>query len=351
MTQLLRWLVLPLSVPYGAAVFLRNWFYNRGYFNSKGFTIPIISVGNLAVGGSGKSPMVEYLVGLLENTYAVAILSRGYGRKTKGFLEVQLQSTADEVGDEPLQFKHKIPDIRVAVCEKRIEGIERLQQRSHLIILDDAFQHRAVAAGLSILLFDYTVLFKPQVLLPAGNLREPLSGRKRADILVVTKTPSRITDEEMQRIRRRVKPFPHQHLFFSYLEYGELKPVYSQRSFSFAQINSDYTIVLITGIANANPLLRKLEESGANVIHHRYPDHHVFSSKNIAKLAQAFSAAGDGKKIIITTEKDAQRLQPGTLRELLAGLPVYYLPITARIHTPGEAELNQIITNYVANKH
>ena len=189
-------LLFPISLIYWGVVWLRNLAYNAGIFKSEKFHIPVISVGNLAAGGTGKSPMTEYLVRLLKEQYKIATLSRGYGRKTKGFLEVEKNSTSEQTGDEPLQFKTKFPEITVAVCENRAVGIEELEAEHDVIVLDDAYQHRAVKPGLSILLFDYREVFKMQFCLPTGNLREPLSGRKRADIIVVTKSPEGLNAQE-----------------------------------------------------------------------------------------------------------------------------------------------------------
>ncbi|MDF3078099.1 MAG: tetraacyldisaccharide 4-kinase [Sphingobacteriaceae bacterium] len=351
MFKVLRWLSAPFSLFYGMAVRVRNLSYDKGYSASRKFELPVISVGNLAVGGAGKSPMAEYLVRLLKDSHKIAILSRGYGRRTSGFLEVGLQSTAEQVGDEPLQFKTKFPDVKVAVCESRVAGIESLQKQSEVVILDDAYQHRAVAPGLSILLFDYTSVFKTQMLLPAGNLREPLSGRKRADLIVVTKTPAKLSPEEKSRIAETIKPFTHQRLFYSFLNYDSLRSVYGNESLELSELANGYSVVLLTGIANTKPLIDELRKFTDAIIHHRYPDHHPFTRKNIAKLAGTYGGIVSTKKIIITTEKDAQRLQPQSVRELLTGLPVYYLPVSARIHSPGEDEFNQLIRDYVANRN
>lgn len=349
--RFLRLLLFPFSLIYGLVVVLRNWAYDAEIFKSRKFKIPIISVGNLAVGGAGKSPMTEYLVSLLKDDHKLATLSRGYGRRTKGFLRIKSSTQAEDSGDEPLQFKKKFPEITVAVCEDRVEGVKELNQHHQVIILDDAFQHRALKPGLSILLFDYRSLAGFQWLLPTGNLREPLNGRKRADILVITKCPNDFTAEHRKQLTGKVKPYAHQQIFFSSLEYSDMKMLlHPDEELSLQSISGDTQIFLITGIANAEPLIEHLKLYSTDIIHHEYPDHHQFSKKNIAKLATAFNNSTAGKKFIITTEKDAQRLTSHQFRELLKGLPVYYLPVKARILSPDEERFNNLIIEYV-RKH
>ena len=211
----LRWLLVPFSLLYcSLVVIIRNYCYDAGLLKSTSFpTKPVISVGNLDVGGAGKSPMTEYLIRLLKDKYKLATLSRGYGRKTKGYLTAT--ATATNLGDEPAQYKAKFPDITVAVCEKRVEGIQKLLPDHGVILLDDAFQHRAVSPGLSILLLDYNRLGEPHLLLPAGNLREPFSGRWRAQVIVVTKCPATLSDDEKSTAAQRIEPLPYQKVFYS----------------------------------------------------------------------------------------------------------------------------------------
>ena len=274
--------------------------------------MPVISVGNLEVGGAGKSPMTEYLVRLFKDHYKLATLSRGYGRKTKGFLTVATDSTAEQVGDEPLQFKHKFPDITVVVCEKRVDGLKELTHTHNLVLMDDAYQHRAVKPALSILLFDYNRINEPHLLLPAGNLREPFSGRWRADIIVISKCPGQLSVEEQKAIINSIEPLPLQDL--------------SGRK-SDLVLDNDTTVVLLTGIANPKPLLQHIKKHTSKLVHHNYPDHHRFSLKNISKLAHEFAACTTQKKVIITTEKDAQRLLEHELLPLVQSLPVLVIPI------------------------
>ena len=303
--------------------------------------MPVICIGNLEVGGAGKSPMTEHIVRLLKDEYKLATLSRGYGRKTKGFLLATPTSTANQIGDEPSQFKHKFRDVTVAVCEDRVAGIEKLQANHDVIVMDDAFQHRAVKPGLSVLLFDYKNLQKTQILLPAGNLREPFSGRWRADVIVVTKCPESIDEEDMTRCYNKLMPLSSQPLFFSKINYQDLQTLDGKP----ADINIDpgTTVFLLTGIANPAPLITYLQQSNAHVIHHKYPDHHQFTTKNIVKLADEFKNCASQKKIIITTEKDAQRLEEHDF----AGLPVYVQPIGISFLNDAQPVFNKLIQNYV----
>jgi tetraacyldisaccharide 4'-kinase len=340
----LRWILLPFSLLYGLGVWVRNVLFDTGVFSSRQFPVKLISVGNLAVGGAGKSPMTEYLARLLKDTHRIAILSRGYKRSSKGYAEVREDSTAAQVGDEPLQFKRKFPGLTVAVCEDRATGIEHLQAAHDVIVMDDAYQHRRVKPGFSILLFDFTTLSDPHFLLPAGNYREPFSNRNRADLLVITKTPALLSESQRYGLSQKVKPLAGQKLFFSCLEYGNLVP-FGQNTRDTA-LHAGTTVFLITGIANSIPLLHYLKSYTSDVRHHDYPDHHPFTPKNIAKLAADFSACTSEHKVVITTEKDMQRLCDGEVGKLISALPVYYLPVSARMHAQDEEEFNQIILNY-----
>lgn len=341
----LRWLLFPFSLLYGLVVVVRNWCYNTGIFKSRGFNLPVIAVGNLDVGGAGKSPMTEYLIRLFKTNYKLATLSRGYGRATKGFVLGNAQSTATEIGDEPAQFKSKFPNITVAVCEKRVDGIEALQADHNLIILDDAYQHRAVKPGFSILLLDYNRLYDPRLLLPAGNLREPYSGRKRADVVIISKCPATLEPIHQTKIKERVRPLLHQEVFFtsiSYLPLQQMDGVAASMS-----IDTDTTIFLLTGIANAGPLLAHLQKQTLHIIHHKYPDHHQFSLKNISKLADDFWACTSQKKIIITTEKDAQRLGGQELQELVKKLGILVQPIGIEFLNNQQSQFDKLVYNYV----
>jgi tetraacyldisaccharide 4'-kinase len=345
--QYLRLLLIPFSVFYGAIIWVRNWLYDTGVFQSRRFAMPVICIGNLAVGGAGKSPMAEYLIRLLKGGYKVAVLSRGYGRKTTGFRLVETGDSAAESGDEPLQFKTKFNDITVAVAEKRVHGLEQLESNHDLVILDDAFQHRAVQPSLSILIFDYHKLHDLRLMLPAGNLREPFASRKRAEILVVSKCPDELTEVQRSVVRSRIRPLSHQQLFFSTLSYGKLTPLGQGSERDLISLTPETTVLLITGIANPAPLLARIQACTPNVIHHNYLDHHPFSTKNITKLVVEFDSVAVADKIVVTTEKDAQRLKAPALLELLKGLPVYYLPVEAKFLGADAVQFNTLIKSHV----
>jgi tetraacyldisaccharide 4'-kinase len=357
MLKYLRWPLFPFSLLYGLVVTMRNWFYDAGLFKSSEFDVPVIGVGNLDVGGAGKSPMTEYLIRLLKSEFKLATLSRGYGRQTKGFLIANspvnhlgaiassTTNTAAQIGDEPAQFAQKYPDVTVAVCEKRADGIKQLQANHDLIVLDDAFQHRAVKPGFSILLFDYNRLNEPHLLMPAGNLREPFVGRYRADAFVVSKCPSDLSEAQQQDIIAKLKPLNYQQVFFTAITYLPLQRLDGGEEALI--LSKDTTIFLLTGIANATPLMQHLGKITSNIVHHKYADHHQFSLKNIVKLAQDFNNCTDAQKVIITTEKDAQRLRDPELLPVLNALSVMVLPIGISFLNGGEVQFNKMIFNYV----
>jgi tetraacyldisaccharide 4'-kinase len=341
-------MLFPFSFVYGIIIILRNKCFDWGIFKSFHFDLPVICVGNLAVGGSGKTPVTEYLVDLLGN-YKIAILSRGYGRETKGFYLADKASTAASIGDEPLQYFRKFPDITVAVCEDRVRGIKLLERDHDLIILDDAYQHRRVRAGFSILLFDYTTLFKRQWLLPAGNLREPFGGYRRADSILITKSPAAPDPQKRQQLLRKFGK-GHAPIEFSFIRYKALTPVYAGIPAASPDFGEHAKVYLLTGIANTKPLLVHLQERFPQVVHHSYGDHHRFSTQEITSLVEAFERDPSNEKLIITTEKDAQRLLDGRIKELLLNLPVFYLPIAIEISAEDRAVFNEKIINYVSSR-
>jgi len=313
----LRLILLPFSVLYGAIVFVRNWLFDKGFLKSTSYDFPVICVGNLSVGGTGKSPMIEYLIRLLKDQYKVATLSRGYKRKTKGFLLANSTTTASDIGDEPLQFYHKFKnDIQVAVEAERTVGIEtlrNLEDSPEVILLDDAFQHRKVNAGFHILLTPFYDLYANDFMLPAGNLREPISGAKRADVIIVTKCPTEVSVAEQTKIRKKLRPKAHQEVFFTTIAYSET--VQNEQEEVALTDLKDSEFVLITGIANPTPLLQYLNDQQLQYTHLKYADHYHFSESDITTIKQKA-----GNKRILTTEKDFMRLQ-GSLEHL------YYLPI------------------------
>ena len=294
----MRFLLLPFAILYGLGVRLRHFLYDRGWLSSKRYPFPILCVGNLAVGGTGKTPMVEYLVRLLGQEQ-VAILSRGYRRKTRGFILADDSATAMTLGDEPYQYHRKFPRATVAVCESRQEGIERLLENPHFkyIILDDAFQHRKVQAGTNLLLTSYDKLYTQDFLLPVGSLRDIRSRARKAQIIIVTKCPE-LTQTEQEKIIQQLKPLPSQKVYFTTIAYSDR--VYSHED---SQALKDFIatpFTLVTGIANPTPLVDFLEKQGASFEHLAYSDHHHFSNRELEFLRQ--------KERILTTEKDYVRL-------------------------------------------
>ncbi len=341
----LRWLLFPFSIVYGLVVMIRNWLYDAGLFESRSYTEPVISVGNLDVGGAGKSPMTEYLIRLLKNDHRLATLSRGYGRATKGFVLADAITSATELGYEPAQFKQKFPDVTVAVCEERTVGIERLLPQHDVVLLDDAYQHRAVKPGLSLLLFDHDRLSGPQLLLPAGNLREQFVGRYRADVLVVTKCPADLTEAQQRKALQKLKPLSYQQVYFTAISYMPLQDMYGERRGGMPPAGSK--IFVLTGIANPDPLIGHLKHLGLEVVHHNYPDHHQFSLKNITKLAADLQHNAPPGTMVITTEKDAQRLRQPDILPHVEALPFYVLPIGVMFLNDAAKRFNETIQNYV----
>lgn len=346
----LRLLLLPFNPIYALIVYIRNKFYDWGIFKSTSFNLPVICIGNLAVGGSGKTPTTEYLVRLLQNEYNVAILSRGYGRKTRGFILADDTATAQTIGDEPLQYYRKFKNVTVAVCEDRVTGIQKLKDKHDVILLDDAYQHRKVRAGFNVLLFEFAKLHKFQMLLPAGNLREPFSGIKRAQTVLVTKSPTEVTTEVTTETRNKLSGKlnlnAQQNLAFSYISYQKLKHLYTNEEADFQQ---NQQIFLLTGIANPEPLKQYLLTKKVKIHAFEYPDHHRFTDKEIKVLVAAYQQHPAKEKVIVTTEKDGQRLLDNNLRDLLLNLPIYYLPIANEINLADKCRFDQKILDYVAS--
>jgi len=345
MLRYLRLVLLPFSLIYGLIILLRNKLYDWGIFKSTQFDLPVICIGNLAVGGSGKTPTTEYLVKLLSN-YKVAILSRGYGLKTKGFILADDSATAETIGDEPMQYYKKFKHVTVAVCEDRVFGINQLKANHEVILLDDAYQHRAVKAGFSILLFEFAKLQKMQFLLPAGDLREPLKNYDRADAVLITKSPAVVNRVDQIQIRTKIDVRIDQRISFSSIDYGDLVHLFTGQTAPLPTIKQ---VFLLTGIANPKPLLEYINGLEIGVESHEFPDHHVFSRTEITQLVEAFNRHPAKEKIIVTTEKDSQRLISADLKDLLLNLPIYYLPITIALAPKDKYTFDKNILDYVAN--
>jgi tetraacyldisaccharide 4'-kinase len=338
--QKIRTLLWPFSLIYGSITYFRNKLFDLGILSTYVLPNKSICVGNLSTGGTGKTPHVAYLTAFLSGKMETAILSRGYGRKTSGFLLISEQNTASEAGDEPLFYKHSFGEIvHVAVCENRKIGAQKIQQlfpKNELIILDDAFQHRKIKAGMNILLTDYNSPFSKDFVLPAGNLREFKSGKNRADIFIVTKCPPKLSEAQKSKLAKSLKVNPEV-LFFSSISYAPFQ--------SFGKIVSQPThILLVTGIANPSDLLEKLSEK-YTVEHLKYKDHHSFCIEEIEQIHQKFDTFAYSNAIILTTEKDFMRLKDFGTAENFNSYPWYYQPITVEIEN--EIQFKETINQYV----
>ena len=345
-----EWLT-PLSWLYGLGVGFRNLLFKLGILKSRAFDIPVISVGNITVGGSGKTPHVEYLVSLLKDKLKVALLSRGYKRKSKDYVLADNDSTMSQIGDEPYQIKQKFPDIYVAVDKKRTRGIDRLTSDGltkdvDVILLDDAYQHRYVKPGVSILLIDYHRLIIYDKLLPAGCLREPQEGKSRADIVIITKCPKDLRPMEYRVLMKALDLFPYQSLYFTTLAYDNLKQVYGTSSIALNSLPKSCNVLLLTGIASPKQMQHDLEVYNYNLHLLTFPDHHNFSKKDVREINSKFAAL-PSPKIIITTEKDASRIKFVEGLEDEVKESMYALPIRIQFMLGQEEEFNNKIINYV----
>jgi tetraacyldisaccharide 4'-kinase len=340
-----RILLFPFALIYGLIIILRNLFYDKGWLKSGGFNIPIICVGNLSAGGTGKSPMVENLAGLLKDRFKVATLSRGYKRRTKGYILAAENSTALEIGDEPMQFHLNHPEIAVAVGEERIEAVPQLlfdRPDTEVIILDDAFQHRSIKAGLNIILTDYNNLYSRDFFLPTGDLRDQPSSAKRADIIVVTKCKPELNEAEAKSIREELGIMPHQHIFFSTIRYGSPYHLVTREN---KFINRQMEILLVCGIANPEPLKKYIHEEALTYEACYYNDHHIFSIDDLDEIRLRFKNMDAREKMIITTEKDAVRLVK--FGDDLRDIPFYVLPISVSFLFAETKIFNDLISNFI----
>lgn len=341
-----RVLLLPIAILYGLVIMIRNLFFDKKWLESAHFNFPLICVGNLAVGGTGKSPMVEYLVTLLSNQCEIATLSRGYKRKTKGYALANEHTTALEIGDEPMQFYLKHPNIAVAVGEERLVGIPHLlQDKPNLqaIILDDAFQHRTVNAGFNILLTEYSNLYTKDFFLPTGDLRDERASAKRANIIVVTKCPPDLSEEKKAWILRELRPSPAQRVFFTTIQYGI--PYHICDVAEKCIITQEDEVLLVCGIANPKPLKDYLLNNTHAYYQQDYSDHHIFSIDDLNDIFQKFEAITYKDKLILTTEKDAVRLIK--FREQLTNVPLYVMPIRHRFLFDEGSQFDELVVNFI----
>jgi len=343
-------LLLPFSLIYGFILHLRNKFYDWNIFKSSTFNFPTIAVGNLAIGGTGKTPHIEYLICLLNKEYKVATLSRGYKRETKGFYLSDNNSNVASIGDEPLQYKLKFSNLLVAVDEKRVNGIKRIKEihpETNIILLDDAYQHRALKPGINILITDYRKLYVNDRVLPSGKLREWSFGSDRADIIVVSKTDNTLSLIERENLKKRLNAKPHQKIYFSYIKYGEITPFTHSSKILKLKIKNLFNVLLVTGIANPNHLFNHLNDVFPSVTNVKFSDHHNYTNKDVISIKEKFNTLHGNNKIIITTEKDIMRLSLPRILNQLQEVPIFYIPIEICFHGTDKQEFDNQIMKYV----
>lgn len=339
----------PLSLLYGGIMALRNMFYDRAILKSTQFALPVLAVGNLTVGGTGKTPHVEYLLRLLQDRYRVATLSRGYKRKSKGFVLADGNATAATLGDEPFQYYRDFEKVAVAVSEDRVKGINQLVRRLQaleVVVLDDALQHRPVRPSLNLLITDYNRPFFNDFVLPAGLLREFRGGAKRAEAIIVSKCPADLDAERMQQVKKKIKGYarPQVPLFFTTYAYGEPVPI------GGASTVTERRVLLLTGIANADPLKAHLRSIGYQIVEHlAFLDHHAFTVQDLVRLLQQLKADKYRQVSILTTRKDAVKLTATELSGLTRQMPLFYIPIEVKFLLQQEA-FDDLVLRHVSEK-
>ena len=334
--------LFPFSIAYDAITRTKNFLFNSKVLNSAIFDIPVIVIGNLSTGGTGKTPHTEYIANLTKKVDRTAVLSRGYGRKTKGYLLADSNSTAAQIGDEPLQISNNIKDIDVAVCEDRATGINTLinSKGSKIVILDDAFQHRKITGSLYILLTTYSHPLYKDLVLPAGNLRETSQNKSRANIIIITKCPSNLSNTEKEEITRRISPQPHQQIFFTHIKYANPKCINGNKGFSDIS-----KVLLVTGIVQSQPLVNHLMSLGKEVHEKKYPDHFDYQKNDINGMVKILKEI-DQEAAIVTTSKDAVKLLP-LLQEMDITTPVFEIPIQISFLFGEENNFNKLISTHV----
>lgn len=335
----IRKILYPFSLVYGAITSVRNYLYNNQLLASTKFKTPTIVVGNLSVGGTGKTPQIEYLIRLLKNDFKIAVLSRGYKRKSKGFVLADKNSNAELIGDEPFQYFTKFKNIKVAVDTNRVNGIQQLKQISSeldVILLDDAYQHRKVEGGFNILLTSYNNLYVDDTMLPTGNLREKISGAERAKAIIVTKCPFNLNEEEQFKIAQRLNPTLYQTVFFTTIEYDV--EIQGSSKIKLDDL-SNYEVLLVTGIANPTPLTNFLKEKKVIFEHLKYTDHYFFTESDIVNIELKYNQLKSKRKIILTTEKDYVRIFDKFEK-------LHYIPIKTKFINH-KTDFDNLILNYV----
>jgi len=350
-------LLYPLSLLYGLITGIRNFLYDSGILHSEEFHFPVICVGNITVGGTGKTPHTEYIAGLLRENFKVATLSRGYKRKTHDFRIASSETPVSEIGDEPMQIFHNFPDILVTVDKNRVHGVKKILQEypeTEVIILDDGFQHRTITPGFSILLSDYDRLFIRDHMLPYGNLRENKGNMRRADMILITKSPENISPIQRRLIVKEIDKSPHQNLYFTTFRYKAPVHVFeniiegTQPEFTECDKCS---IVLITGIANPRPLIEYLQKTYGEIIHLSYPDHYNYNEKDLINFSSAFNNLRSVRKYLFTTEKDAIRLREFANIAEPVRSAFFYIPVEIYFLNEDKDEFDNLIINYVRKNH
>lgn len=344
----------PISVIYGFIISIRNFLYDTHILKSVKFEdVPIISVGNITVGGTGKTPHVEFIVSFLKDNNKVAVLSRGYKRKTKGFLIAEKDSNSKQIGDEAKQIKQKFPEVIVAVSESRVKGVRKLlalEQKPDVIILDDGFQHRKISPGLSILLIDYNRPISRSHYLPYGNLRDNPRQKNRANIIIVTKTPKDVKPIDMRVIEQNLNPFAYQSLYFSSHKNLALTSVFKNSEFIVDEKNlhkEKYTILAVTGIANNFSFLKHIKSISTDFEILKFSDHNKYSEKDIKKIVEKYNKIKNSKKVIITTEKDAIKLMELNIKQKEIKSRMFYYPVTPQILSPSSEDFKKQIIKYI----
>jgi tetraacyldisaccharide 4'-kinase len=352
MIQFRNILLYPFAVIYGLITDFRNVLYDRKILKSTEFDCPVISVGNLAVGGTGKTPHTEYIASLLRKNFKVATLSRGYKRETRDFRIATPQSRVREIGDEPMQIYRKFPDVLVAVDTSRVDGVSTILEdhpEIEVVILDDAFQHRSLTPGFSIMLTDYSRLFYKDQMLPYGNLREYKTNKRRADVILITKSPGRLSPIERRIIVKDIDKSAYQNIYFTSFRYNPPVPVFEDQP-PFNEYKG-CGIILITGIANPSPLLEYLEKDYKEIIHMSFSDHHKFTEKDLIDISSAYGKLKAETRYLFTTEKDAVRLREFTNIAEPVRSALYYIPVGIYFLNEDQNEFDNLIIDYVRKNH
>lgn len=350
--KIVAWCLFPLSIWYAVGVAVRHLCFRWGLKQQVSPSVFTIGVGNLSMGGTGKTPMVEYLIRMLAPEGGVALLSRGYKRKTKGFVRNDGSCNAELLGDEPAMIARKYPDVEVCVCESRVEGVRQMMEGGRppkVVLLDDVYQHRYILPRVNILLTEYSSPYYRDAILPFGNLREFRGGRKRADIIVVTKCPASLSEEERTRIVDRLRPLPHQQVFFSTLQYAAPYLLSDNTYADESVLSSADRILVVSGIAHPQPMVEYLK-SHAPVSQLQFPDHHDFSLQDLQTIETAYRGMDETNKIIVITEKDASRLAHSPLLNRIIKMPVYVLPIKVAFLHHGQCGFDAAIKKRFHNR-